>query len=73
MPDILIRDVPEPVASAIEARAKELGLSRPEFLRRCLEVEVMRSRAVIKVEDWSHLSTAFADLLDEDVMSQAWS
>lgn len=73
MPDILIRDVPEPVASAIEARAKELGLSRPEFLRRCLEVEVMRSRVSIKVEDWSQLSTAFADLLDEDVMSQAWS
>lgn len=73
MPDILIRDVPEPVVSAIEARAKELGLSRPEFLRRCLEVEVMRSRVPIKVEDWSHLSTVFADLLDDEVMSQAWS
>lgn len=73
MPDILIRDVPEPVVSAIEARAKELGLSRPEFLRRCLEVEVMRSRVQIRVEHWTHLSTAFSDLLDDDVMSQAWS
>jgi len=73
MPDILIRDVPEPVVSAIEARAKELGLSRPEFLRRCLEVEVMRSRVPIKVEDWSHLTTAFADLLDDAIMDQAWT
>jgi hypothetical protein len=73
MPDILIRDVPEPVVSAIEARAKELGLSRPEFLRRCLEVEVMRSRVPITVEDWSHFSKAFADLLDDSVMDQAWT
>jgi hypothetical protein len=73
MPDILIRDVPEPVFSATEARAKELGLSRPDFLRRCLEVEVMRSRMPIKVEDWSHLSAAFVDLLNDEVMDQAWT
>ena len=73
MPDILIRDVPEPVVSAIEARAKELGLSRPEFLRRCLEVEVFRSRVPITVSDWSHVSDVFSDLADDDVMSRAWS
>ena len=34
MTDVLIRDVPDDVVSAIEAKAKRLGLSRTEYLRR---------------------------------------
>ncbi len=36
MSDVLIRDVPEEVVSAIDARSAELGLSRNEYLRRRL-------------------------------------
>ena len=40
MPDILIRDVPENVIALLEQRARHLGLSRTEFLRRMLAREV---------------------------------
>ncbi len=33
MTDVLIRDVPDDVVSAIEAKAKRLGLSWTEYLR----------------------------------------
>jgi plasmid stability protein len=39
MADILIRDIPEEVIAAIDARAKRVGLSRTEYLRRALERE----------------------------------
>lgn len=34
MTGVLIRDVPDEVVSAIEAKARRLGLSRTEYLRR---------------------------------------
>ena len=37
MTDILIRDVPDEVLSAIDAKAKRVGLSRSEYLRRTLD------------------------------------
>jgi predicted nucleic acid-binding protein len=36
MADILIRDVPEHVVAALDARARRLGLSRSEYIRRQL-------------------------------------
>ena len=39
MTDILIRDIPDEVLAAIDARAKRVGLSRTEYLRRTLERE----------------------------------
>jgi len=37
MANILIRDVPDKVLAAIDAKAKRVGLSRTEYLRRALE------------------------------------
>ncbi len=37
MTDMLVRDIPDEVIAAIDARAKRLGLSRSEYLRRTLE------------------------------------
>ena len=34
MTDLLVRDVPDHVVAAIDAKAKRLGLSRTEYLRR---------------------------------------
>ena len=39
MPDILIRDVPDDVVAAIDAKAQRAGLSRTEYLRRTLSRE----------------------------------
>ena len=39
MADILIRDVSDDVAAAIDAKASRVGLSRAEYLRRALERE----------------------------------
>ena len=39
MTDILIRDVPDEVLAAIDTKAKRVGLSRTEYLRRALERE----------------------------------
>jgi hypothetical protein len=36
MVDVLIRDVPDEVIGAVDAKAKRLGLSRTEYLRRQL-------------------------------------
>ena len=36
MTDILIRDVPDEVIAAVDARAGRLGLSRSEYVRRRL-------------------------------------
>ncbi len=50
MADILIRDVPEEVLAAIDARDTRVGLSRAEYLRRAPE----RERAA-RTRSCSHL------------------
>ena len=44
MPDILIRDVPDDVVAAIDAKAQRAGLSRTEYLRRALSRERSEER-----------------------------
>ncbi|MGH9023714.1 MAG: type II toxin-antitoxin system VapB family antitoxin [Acidimicrobiia bacterium] len=70
MADLLIRDIPEHVLAAIDARAKKLGLSRSEYLRRQLSSEV--APAKVKVADLERLAGVFADLDDPAVMRDAW-
>jgi len=70
--DILIRDIPDEVIAAIDARAKRVGLSRTEYLRRTLEREVVGSGPVT-VDDFTRVAGLAADLDDPDVMSGAWS
>jgi hypothetical protein len=75
MTDILIRDVPDDVVAAIDAKAQRAGLSRTEYLRRTLARERGyggRSGGVT-VEDLSHFAATFSELIDSDVMDQAWA
>jgi len=69
--DILIRDVPDDVLRAIDAKAKRVGLSRTEYLRRTLERE--RSSPRVTVDHLARLADRAAALDDPDVMGQAWS
>jgi plasmid stability protein len=70
--DILIRDVPDDVLAAIDARAKRVGLSRTEYLRRALERERVLG-AEVSVEQLARAASLAEDLDDPDVMSGAWS
>jgi hypothetical protein len=73
MTDILIRDVPDDVLAAIDAKAKRIGLSRTQYLRRALERERSQDSEPITVDQLERAATLAGDLDDPDVMSGAWS
>ena len=73
MADILIRDLPDEVLAAIDAKARRAGLSRTEYIRRTLSRDGSESHADVKVEDLRNFAHTFADLGDPDVMRSAWS
>lgn len=73
MTDILIRDVPDEVLAAIDAKAKRVGLSRTAYLRRALERERAQAPSPVTVDQLQRLSMLTADLDDPAVMSDAWS
>jgi len=70
--DVLIRDVPDDVVSAIEAQAKRLGLSRSEYLRRQMRRVASTSDERVTVESLRQFTLTFADLADPEVMGGAW-
>ena len=72
MADVLIRDVPNEVIAAIDARAQRAGLSRAEYLRRALARE-HTAPAAVTAADLDRLAATAADLADDDVMGQAWT
>jgi len=72
MTDMLIRDVPDDVVAAVDARASRLGLSRSEYVRRRLAQDAASADAVVSTEDLDRFSELFGDLADPNVMSQAW-
>ena len=72
LPDILIRDLPEHVVTAIDANAQRLGLSRNEYLRRQLGTEA-GPHDTVTIADLKRSAEVFADINDPDVMSGAWS
>ena len=72
MTDILIRDIPDEVLAAIDARAKRVGLSRTEYLRRALARERDAQSTEVSVADLASFADTFADLDDPDIMSRAW-
>lgn len=73
MTDILIRDVPDEVLAAIDAKAKRVGLPRTQYLRRALERERPQDTEPITVDHLRRAASLAADLDDPDVMSGAWS
>ncbi len=73
MADILIRDLPEDVLAAIDAKARRVGLSRTEYIRRALSREADDTTSDVRVADFLQFSHTFADLDDPDVMRRAWS
>lgn len=72
MTDILIRDVPDEVLAAIDGKAKRVGLSRTEYLRRALQRESVPAENPVTVEQLERLAFLAGDLDDPDAMSGAW-
>jgi len=73
MADILIRNVPDDVIEAIDARANRVGLSRSEYLRRALAREGTTGRTAVTPEDLQSFANLAADLDDSTLMNDAWS
>jgi hypothetical protein len=72
MTDMLIRDVPDEVVAAVDARASRLGLSRSEYVRRRLAQDAAAAGAAVSVQDLARFTDLFSDLDNPEVMSQAW-
>ena len=72
MTDLLIRDVPDEVLAAVDARAGRLGLSRSEYVRRRLAQDAVSAGSTVTTQDLAHFAEVFADLDDPAVMSRAW-
>ena len=73
MADILIRGVPDDVLAAIDAKAKRVGLSRTEYLRRALERERVQDAGPVTVDQLERTASLARDLDDPDIMSGAWA
>jgi uncharacterized protein (DUF2384 family) len=73
MTDILIRNVAEADLERIDARAKRLGLSRSDYLRRRIVQEAASSDESLDVSVLRRAAELSRDLLDGDVMGGAWS
>ena len=72
MTDMLIRDIPDEVIAGLDAHAGRLGLSRSEYVRRRLAQDAAQTDSTVSVQDLARFAETFADLDDDDVMSQGW-
>jgi plasmid stability protein len=72
MTDVLVRDVPDEVITALDARASRLGLSRSEYLRRRLAQEATSGPQPVTTQDLAVFAETFSDLADPEVMREAW-
>jgi plasmid stability protein len=72
MTDVLVRDVPDEVITALDARAARLGLSRSEYLRRRLAQEATGNAQPMTAAHLTDFAETFADLADPEVMKGAW-
>jgi plasmid stability protein len=70
--DVLIRDIPDDVLAAIDARAARLGVSRSEYIRRRLAQDTAADMLAVDVAALRRFADTFVDLGDPAVMSGAW-
>lgn len=75
MTDILIRNVPDDDLRRIDEKARRLGLSRSEYLKRQIAQEAARDSAddKVTVDVFVRLADLAVDLASDDVMDDAWA
>ncbi|MGC3953147.1 MAG: ribbon-helix-helix protein, CopG family [Propionicimonas sp.] len=72
MTDLLIRNVDEADVRGIDALAARLGISRSELLRREAKKLARRGAVSVTPADLERSASLMVDLLDDEVMGQAW-
>jgi plasmid stability protein len=72
MADAVIRDVPDEVLAAVDARAARLGLSRSEYVRRLLAQDAAGPQTPVTTADLARFSEMFAYLADPELEERAW-
>lgn len=72
MSDVLIRDIPDDVLTALDQIAAKLGLSRTEYIRRRLAQDARTARISVTTDDWRRLADDYGDLGDPAGMDRAW-
>ena len=72
MTDVLIRGVPDDVAGALDAKARRLGISLTEYLRRELARIATSDAGPVTADALRDFSATFSDLGDTELMRRAW-
>ncbi|MEO6857186.1 MAG: antitoxin [Solirubrobacteraceae bacterium] len=72
MTNLLIRGLDTGDLERLDARARRLGLSRGEYVRRRLRADA-RPLITVSVADLERLERELPDLGDDAVMANAWS
>ncbi|MBO0808124.1 MAG: hypothetical protein J2P32_07465 [Actinobacteria bacterium] len=72
MTDILIRGISAATVAEIDCRARHLGISRNEYLRRWLD-QGIRATTPVTIDDFRWFRELARDLADPEVMRQAWT
>ena len=70
--DIIIRGVPDEVVASLDACATRLGLSRNDYVRRCLAQDAARDDSPVSAAHLAYFADVFGDLGNRDVMLWAW-
>lgn len=73
MADLLIRDLAPEIVVALDAKAKTLGISRVELVRRSITREVSVSTESVTEQHLAQLVKLLPDLGDVEIMRGAWS
>ncbi|MDQ6526197.1 ribbon-helix-helix protein, CopG family [Nocardioides sp. LHD-245] len=75
MTDVLIRNVSDDDLRRIDEKARRLGLSRVDYLRRMVIQEAARGGEADEatVEVFARVADLAGDLADDEVMRDAWS
>lgn len=73
MADLLIRDLSPEVVHALDVKAKTLGISRVELVRRSITREVSISSESVTEQHLAALVELLPDLGDVEIMRGAWS
>lgn len=73
MADLLIRDLAPEVIHALDVKAKTLGISRVELVRRTISREVTATPGSLTEEHLLEMVKRLPDLGNPEIMRGAWS
>lgn len=73
MADLLIRDVSPEIVHALDIKAKTLGISRVELVRRSIAREVTATPGSLTEAHLAEMVKRLPDLGNPEIMRDAWS